>query len=150
MSINYEKLSEKLSEILEYDYVYGRPEDICQELMNEYGRYYDKGTVYHGASCHTEEDVRRSYYGLISCSYDKEVAESFAQSYFSDTKDEQGSVFKADISGVFCLDVQQLIEKCYINCPDNELCKYLYEAYNGENEILLYYEDIQDTIEFIS
>lgn len=150
MSINYEKLSEKLSEILEYDYCYGRPEDICQELMVEYGRYYDRGIVYHGASCHTEEDVRRSYYGLISCSYDKEVAESFAQSYFSDTKDEQGSVFKADISGVFCLDVQQLIEKCYINCPDNELCKYLYEAYNGENEMLLYYEDIEDTIEFIS
>ena len=61
MSINYNKLSEKLSEILEYDSVYGRPEDICQELMIEYGRYYDKGIVYHGASCHTEEDVSKTF-----------------------------------------------------------------------------------------
>ena len=42
-----------------------------------------------------------------------------------------------------------IIEKCYKNCPENELCEYLYEAYNGENEMLLYYEDIEDRIEFI-
>ena len=149
-NINYEKLADKLHEILEYDNGdNGRPEDICEELMFNYGDYY-KGIVYHGACCHTADDVRRNYYGFVSCSYDKEIAESFAQSYFSDTQDEEGVVFQVDITNVLALDVQKLINDCYKNCPSNELCKYLYDSYNSENEILVYFEDIQDSIEFIS
>lgn len=148
-NINYEKLSEKLYEILEYDNY--RPEDICTELLLDYGDYYN-GVVYHGAYGNTPEDVLKSYYGFISCTYDKEIAECFARSYYSDDDSDKElcTMFKVKLNGVFGLDVQQLIEKCYVNCPDNELCRYLYDAYNSENELLLYYEDIQDNIEFIS
>lgn len=149
-NINYEKLSEKLFMILEYENY--RPEDICAELMREYGKYYYEGTVYHGAFGNTQEDVVNSYYGFISCTYDKEIAECFARSYYHEDEEERNlcTIFKVNLNGVFGLDVQQLIEKCYINCPDNELCKYLYDAYNSENELLLCYEDIEDDIEFIS
>ena len=144
MSINYEELSRKLCEILEYDYE--RPIEICEELLFKYGKYYT-GTVYHGAVGMSENEVLENYYGMISCSYDKEIAESFATSAFSD--DVRGSLFKIKMDRTFALDVQKLIEDCYRYC-NTELCDYLYSAYNNENEMLLYYEDIQDNIEFIN
>ena len=144
-NINYEELSKKLFSILEYDY--GRPEDVCDELMYKYGRYYN-GTVYHGAFGNTKEDVLKSYNGLVSCTYDLDVAENFARSSFSDDE-EICTVFKVKLNDVFALDVQKLIEDCYKNLPNNELCKYMFEGYNSENELLMYYEDIQDNIEFL-
>lgn len=146
--INYDELSKKLFEIVEYDYVHGRPIEICEELMLKYGRYYT-GTVYHGAGGMTENEVLENYYGLISCSYDKHIAESFAVSAFNDNDLDRGSLFKIKMDRTFALDVQLLIEDCYRHC-DNELCEYMYSAYNGENEMLLYFEDIQDSIEFIN
>ena len=145
-NINYEELSKKLFSILEYEC--GRPEDVCKELMYRYGRYYNGTVVYHGSFGNTKEDVLTSYNGLVSCTYDLDVAESFARSSFSDNE-ELCTVFKVKLNDVIALDVQKLIEDCYNNLPNDELCKYMFEGYNFENELLMYYEDIQDNIEFL-
>lgn len=143
--INYNELVIKLRDILEYE---DRPFDICEELLFKYGKYYNNITLYHGAFGNTQDYVLNSYKGFISCTYDLDVAESFARSFYNDSED-LCTILEIKINNVLCLDVQQLIELCYKNCPDNILCKYLYESFNNENEMLLYYEDIQDNIKFI-
>ena len=144
-NINYDELIIKLYAILEYE---NRPYDICEDLIYEYGRYYKDITLYHGAFGNTAEYVLNSYKGFISCTYDLDVAESFAASFYNDSED-LCTILEIKIDNVLCLDVQQLIELCYKNCPDNALCKYLYDSFNNENEMLLYYEDIKDNIKFI-
>ena len=141
--INYEELAEKLLKILEYE---DRPNDVCEELMMEYGRRYD-GRLYHGSFGNTKEDVLNSYHGFISCTYDLDVAEGFA-SHISE--DSRGVVFTFKMKDTLALDVQNLIVSCYTRCPNSELCQYLYDGFNGENEMLLYYEDIKDNIEFLN
>lgn len=141
--INYEELAEKLLKIVEYE---DRPYDICEELMMEHGRSYD-GRLYHGSFGNTKEDVLNSYHGFVSCTYDLDVAEGFACHVSEDTF---GAIFTFKMKDTFALDVQQLIQDCYSHCPDNELCQYLYNGFNGENEMLLYYDDIKDNIEFLN
>lgn len=145
MSLNYKELAEKLYCILEYDM--SRPDDICEELMCEYGRFYNNTTVYHGAFGNRPEDVLNSYSGFISCTPDLQVAESFAISDYGDHV--ICTVMEIKLNNIYALDVQKLINDCYINCPDDELCIYIYESYNSENELLLYYEDIENNIKFL-
>lgn len=144
-NINYEELINKLYCILEYE---NRPVDICEELLFKYGKYYKNITLYHGAFGNTPEQVLNSYSGLISCTYDLVVAESFAASAYDDY--DLCTVLEIKVDNVLCLDVQYLIDLCHKNCPDNKLCEYIYNSFNNENEMLLYYEDIKDNIKFIT
>jgi hypothetical protein len=141
MCINYEKLAIELESILEYD---DRPEDVCEDLIYSYGKYYKNITLYHGAFGKTDKEVMKSYRGFISCTYDLDVAESFARS------DDTCTVFEIKIDNVLCLDVNYLIGECYKHCPDDPKCKYIYDSFYNENEMLLYFEDIKDNIQFIN
>lgn len=145
MTINYKELSEKLIQILQYD---ERPIHICEELFNKYGRYYNNIILYHGSFGNNENSILKTYSGFISCTYDLDVAEGFAISVYDDH--EICTIIEIKMDSIYCLDIQQLIEMCYVNCPNDELCKYMYEVFNSENEMLVRFNDIKDDMKILN
>lgn len=141
MNIDYQKLADKLDYIL--DYANGdRPEDICEELMIEYGQYYDV-ELFHG-STFEYTDIRKIYNGFVSCSSDINVARRFSEYHYENDGEEcwdKGSIVK--VRGfLFAVDIAKLIDDCYRNLPNNALAEYLYNGYYEEHEFLLYAEDV--------
>lgn len=141
MNIDYQKLADKLSYILDYDNG-DRPEDICEELMIEYGQYYNI-KLFHGSTS-PYDDIRKDYRGFVSCSRDIEVAKTFSEyNYNLDTEEcwKNGSIVL--IQGpIFAVNISQLIEDCYIHLTHNVIAEYIYNAYYTEDEFLVYAEDM--------
>lgn len=136
-NINYEDLAKQLLQILDYDDGYfGRPLEICEELMNRWGRFYDV-ELYHGSSNSDFDDIRFSYDGFVSFSRDIEVAKDFTD------KSTTGNKLLLKLTGrVYALDVPELITKCLENTDNSAICEFIYEDYYNENEMLIYAEDM--------
>lgn len=138
-NVDFKELSEKLLLILDYEDGWsGRPNDICEELMNRWGTFYDV-EIYHGASNITYDELRLNYDGFVSCSRDIDIAKDFATRYVSD--DPEHVLLK--LSGrIYALDVAKLIALCLDHEPNSPICEFIYEDYYNENEMLIYAEDM--------